>query len=567
MIFALKRTPFLLCWFFLFAVWITNCKPADETKPRLTITSVSPVVAPAGASMTVVGTGFDTNPANNFVLFGTIQAQVVSAKPNQLIIIVPVGGGYGGMSSITVNGVTVDSPTKGIISEPPVVEVTGEITTNTTWRSSSTYLLRGFVYVTNGATLTIEPGTLIRGGSAQQDPVGQSRSGTLIVEPGAKLIANGTGQNPIVFTSNKPVGQRQPGDWGGVVLIGKAPHNRPAATPFEGGFRGTLGNFNEPTDNSGSLQYVRIEFAGGSSAVSSSEPSALICYGVGSGTVLSHIQVSYCGDDGFEWFGGTVNARYLVSFGAFDDDFDTDMGYVGKVQFALALRDPDVADQSGSNCLESDNFAGQGENIDGQPLTLNNGLPMTQPVFANISSFAFAGTPLGYPTLAPKGSGPYQSAMHLRRNTAINVYNSVFVGWPEGLRLDGTTTGTLANAITNRLDLRGIVLANVGNSSTAAVRGALQITNEQAQAYFFQPARQNQLIPLADLPSLLLNNATFTLTAPAFLPRIGSPLLQQAITGGKLTDSFFNQTAYRGAFGTTDWTTGWTNWNPQATVY
>jgi hypothetical protein len=156
--------------------------------------------------------------------------------------------------------------------------------------------------------------------------------------------------------------------------------------------------------------------------------------------------------------------------------------------------------------------------------------------------------------------------MHLRRNTAISIINSVFVGWPEGLRLDGTATGTLTNASTGALSVEGVTVAN----SLTAVRGAGSITNDQATAYFTLAARKNTVIASSDLATLLLNTNSFNLTAPSFLPGSASPLLTStnAVTGGKLSDSFFSSAPYRGAFnGTDNWLSGWTNFNPQNTNY
>ncbi len=547
-----------------FIGFIAACKNNDSPAPILSVTSISPTSAPAGTTVTISGTNFATTPSSNTVNFGNVPATIMSATSTQLVVMVPVNAG----SPVTVsaNGSTATGPAFSI-SAKPVVPVSGTITANTTWTSDNVYFLRGFVNVASGATLTIQPGTIIKGGGVDDDPAGQKQAGTLIILQGAKLEAAGTAQQPIVFTSNKAAGQRNYGDWGGVVLIGKAPHNRPGNQQPEGGIGGQLGTFNEPTDNSGTLRYVRIEFGGVAlTSAANSEINGLTLYGVGSGTTIDHVQVSYSGDDSFEWFGGTVNAKYLVAYRGFDDDFDTDWGYTGKVQFGVSLRDPQVADQSRSNCFESDNFAA-GENAAGVPLTANNGLPLTQPTFANISAFLTSGTPSVASTSSTGGSGSYQSAMHLRRNTAISIINSVFVGWPEGLRLDGTTTGTLANATNGSLEVQGVTVAN----SLTAVLGAGNITNDQASTYFNLAARKNTVVASSDLPGLLLNGASFALTStPNFAPQAGSALLVSgnAITGGKVGDSFFTSAPYRGAFnGTDNWLSGWTNFDPKNTNY
>ncbi|GAA4411492.1 hypothetical protein GCM10023187_37420 [Nibrella viscosa] len=544
-------------------VAFTACKNDTEPEAVLSITSVNPTTAPIGSTITITGTQFNSTPASNTVTFGgNAIANVVTASPTQLVVTVPSNAQNGPITVMTGAGRSAISTQTFTLGARPVVQVQGEITTNTTWTRNNVYLLRGFVYVTNGAVLTIESGTLIKGGEPSTDPAGQQRGGTLIIEKGGRIEARGTAAQPIVFTSNRPAGQRGYGDWGGVVLVGRAPHNRPAATTLEGGIRGTMGTDAIANDNSGTLQYVRIEFAGiALTNANNSEINGLTLYAVGSGTTIDHVQVSYSGDDAYEWFGGTVNAKYLVAHRTFDDDWDTDWGYTGRVQFAVSLRDPAIADQSFSNGFESDNFN------PGEPATAANaGLPLTAPIFANVSNFAFSGAPST--AFAAPASGAYQSAMHLRRNTAISIYNSVFVGYPEGLRLDGTAT--LANATAGTLDLRGITLANVGiaNSTTSIpVRGAGGITDAQAQEFFNATARNNQVIPSASLATLLLNANNFSLTNPNFLPQTGSPLLQGAVTGGKLADSFFTATTYRGAFGTENWTQGWTNWDPQNTNY
>ncbi len=206
------------------------------------------------------------------------------------------------------------------------------------------YILKGWVYITDGATLTIEPGTIIKGDKATK--------AALIIEKGGKVIAQGTADEPIVFTSGQAAGSRKPGDWGGIIICGKAKNNKTEML-IEGGPRSVHGG-DLDTDNSGVLSYVRIEFAG-FPFKADQEINGLTMGSVGSGTKLDHIQVSYSNDDSYEWFGGTVNAKYLIAYHGWDDDFDTDNGYRGKVQFCLSVRNPKIADNSKSNSFESDN--------------------------------------------------------------------------------------------------------------------------------------------------------------------------------------------------------------------
>lgn len=372
---------------------------------------------------------------------------------------------------------------------PTVTIPAGEITQNTTWTKDNVYLLDGWVYVVDGVTLTIEPGTIIRGSKANK--------GSLIIEPGAKIIANGTKEQPIIFTSNEPAGQRNYGDWGGLIICGRAPVNQ-VSPQIEGGPRTIYGG-NNPDDSSGVLRYVRIEFPG-IAYQPDKEINGLTLGGVGRKTVIEYIQVSYCGDDSYEWFGGNVNARYLIAYRGWDDDFDTDYGYSGMVQFAVSLRDPQVADpQSKSNSFESDNDA-QG--------SMNQ--PFTSAVFSNVSSFG----PLS--TKNDNYSSNYLRGMHLRRNTKIQIYNSVVAGWPTGLYIEGPS---VTNAKNNELKIENSVLAGmINNFGTKS--GEWTVSEERD--WFMAPERRNDTV--VNNSDLLLEDP-FNLSNPNFMPKSNSPLL------------------------------------------
>ena len=236
------------------------------------------------------------------------------------------------------------------------VTITTSITTNTVWTSNNTYLLQGQIYVKNGATLTIQPGTVIQGDKAV------AGSGLFICQ-GSKLVANGNVNQPIVFTSNQAAGSRALGDWGGVILMGKSHLNSAGGigniegltvgpdTQFGGGANP------DTMDNSGILRYVRIEFPG-YVYQPNKEINGITLGAVGKSTTIDYVQVSFCNDDAFEWFGGNVNCRHLVSYRNLDDDFDTDNGFSGNVQFCIGVRDPNIADNpsvSTSEGFESDN--------------------------------------------------------------------------------------------------------------------------------------------------------------------------------------------------------------------
>ena len=229
--------------------------------------------------------------------------------------------------------------------------------------AQGTYLLKGWVYIADGAELTIEPGTIIKGD--------KQTKAALIVEPGGKLYAQGTADKPIVFTSEEAKGNRRPGDWGGLIICGNARNNQ-GQMQIEGGPRTKHGGSND-ADNSGIISYVRVEFAG-YPFERDKEINGVTFGSVGNGTQIDHVQVSYCNDDSYEWFGGTVNAKYLVAYKGWDDEFDTDNGFSGKVQFCLSVRDSRIADTSQSNGFESDNCA-DGAAID----------PYTTATFSNIT--------------------------------------------------------------------------------------------------------------------------------------------------------------------------------------
>jgi len=321
----------------------------------------------------------------------------------------------------------------------PTSTLSGDISTNTT--ISGVVYLDGFVHVKNGATLTIQPGTVIR---CKQTDVSLT-PGTLIITRGSKIMAQGTATAPIVFTSIKSVNDgRNPGDWGGVIILGNGVINtggvstNPNVSKVEGFntvdplryYGGTDDN-----DNSGVLSYVRIEFAGVAldPLQSNSEINGLTLGGVGASTQIDHIQVSFSGDDSFEWFGGTVDAKYLIAYRGVDDDFDVDFGFRGRVQYGLGVKDPylwDAISGGASNGFESDN--------NGTSPYL--ALPLTKPIFSNITLIGAKGdgTVYGDNTL-PSGEA-HEAAAHIRRNSSTSILNSLILGYEKGLRLQNSVT-------------------------------------------------------------------------------------------------------------------------------
>ena len=369
---------------------------------------------------------------------------------------------YRGAFDITDNTAKTDW-TSGWANFDPENEVYGtatntvstHVTTNTTW--SGIILLKNKVYVQNGVTLTIAPGTIIRGDKLTQ--------GSLIISRGAKIIADGSIDKPIVFTSNEKVGDRNEGDWGGLILLGKAKNNQPNGEALIEGVAESNGTDSkhggsDDADNSGILRYVRVEFAG--IALQPTKEINGVTFGsVGAKTVVDYVQVSFSGDDSFEWFGGAVDCKHLIAYRGIDDDFDTDFGYRGRVQFGLIVRDPEMSDAAGaSNGFESDN--------DGKGSSLK---PLTAAVFSNITMVG----PKGDGTVTLPLNEKFDKAFCIRKNSSISVFNSVSTGWKKGLSMEGTSVED---------NLTGDSLAITNNSF---VNYATKTSVTSTTPGFFQP--------------------------------------------------------------------------------
>ncbi len=430
-----------------------------------------------------------------------------------------------------------------------------------------TYLLKGWVYVTEGAELTIEAGTIIKGD--------KQTMAALIIERGGKCFAEGTAGSPIVFTSEQPKGQRKPGDWGGLIVCGKANNNQGNDVQIEGGPRTKHGGSNDD-DNSGVFRYIRVEFAG-YPFQTDKEINGITFGSVGRGTTVDHLQVSYSNDDSYEWFGGTVNCKYLVAYNGWDDEFDTDFGFSGHVQFCLSIRDPRIADTSQSNGFESDNDANG---------TITS--PYTSPIFSNVT---FIG-PMTAKNLATgfvndaayitggdmypdNGSklGKFQSAMQIRRSSKLNCYNSVAVGYPIGLIIDGEKGATVTSAKNGELHLKNLVFAGMGvlgSDNNKVYKDELYDkatdsydATQPSFSHSFFLGEGNKEMAEADL--LLTDPKS---TGQNYAPGTGSPLLAGGSFDG-VTSSYLDKTVtYIGAFKASDnWLDSWTNFDPQNTDY
>jgi hypothetical protein len=413
--------------------------------------------------------------------------------------------------------------------------------TTVTWRATNEYLLQTVIYVQTNATLIIEPGTVIKG--ATNVAAGLQRPGipelvsALWVTRGGKLIADGTREKPIVFTAegdnlNNNIPANQSSLWGGVVIMGNAVINSAkdtagnAANPkydvYEGvteagpNFEHRFGGNND-SDNSGVLRYVSIRHAGRIFAPNS-ELNCLTMGGVGSGTTLEYIEVYAGSDDGFEWWGGTVNSKYLVSAFIEDDDFDVDQGYRGTNQFWLGFKAPWHAATADSRGIESDGDLNQ--NAIGE-------LPINR-------WHAYNATIVGRGKDVTTGASGV--AWNCRDEDAPNVFNSVFAEWHTGLRLDSDGLTHFTNA-----------------TAFASIRNNLwdvTVDSNSDGKFLFSTAAFNNTIGSALLGGIsYTNNGVFD---PR--PRTGSPVYQNVLPGAPVS------VTYRGAFsGPADnWADGWT---------
>ncbi len=484
------------------------------------------------------------------------------------------------------------------VTAKPIKDVpAGNIIGNRLWSSDTIYRLNGFVrvgrderqqdnsFIQATGNLTIQAGTLIIGD--------KETKGTLVVQRGSKINAIGTPDNPIVMTSEAAIGQRLPGDWGGLVICGRVRNNQGENVQMEGGYgawHGGTVDLNDANESSGTLKYVRIEYAG-IPINPNEEVNSLTMGSVGKGTVFEYVQASYGLDDAFEWFGGSVDAKYLIAYRNLDDDLDVDFGYQGFVQFALVIRDANLADQSGSNGFEVDN------NGSGSGAT-----PFTAARFANVT------------VIGPKKTREtpintnYQHGAQLRRNSMLRIYNSFITGFPAGIYIDDERGNSSAHAMSDELRLRNVIIAGVdgwggngyGSAYDAAVEGAvagLPFLDGNGVARVNHPNVPRGTSLKQDGPTVRapgfevvewfnkteygnkrltkwtdagINPTIFDLVAyPGVLPVSGSMLLTAAKWDNvpAADADRFQKVNYVGAFGTTNWTAGWAEWLPGVKVY
>ncbi len=424
--------------------------------------------------------------------------------------------------------------------------IVGEIKSNKTLSANKQYLLRGYVRVMSGATLEIQAGTIIMGEKASK--------AALIIEKGGKIKANGTATNPIIFTSDQPAGEktRSVGDWAGIIICGKSKVNTSDGTAqYEAGILGndvaSYGGGTNPDlkDNSGEFTFVRIEFAG-IAIEKDKEINGLTLCAVGSGTTIHHVQVSYSGDDAFEFFGGTVNASHLIAYRSVDDDFDFDQGYTGNLQYGISIKDPNIVDGAGiSRGIELENKG-----------TVDRDL-YTRPV---ISNFTFLGP--GSDGLDKHGAG-----VHFGLNSRMVLVNSIIVN-AKGNAVEFNKDFPAAELKANRSLLYNNVI--FGNGANFGLLGEVKSFASVADLNDFALKAGNSMLTKLDetgLNSVSITNVDLGLQGSS--PAIGKANFVSDLLKNDLDNVFFTKETFAGAIGTSkaNWTTGWANWTPKTNKY
>ena len=446
------------------------------------------------------------------------------------------------------------------------IDVTTDITTNTTWKAENTYVLKGFIHVANGATLTIEPGTTVKG---DFNTLGAS----LFILRGAKINAVGRADAPIVFTSSRAAGQRQPGDWGGLVIVGNATINRSgveieiegtntaSGTTSGTNYKVVYSGGTTDTDNSGEMRYVRVEFAGFAPSINN-ELNSFTFAAVGSGTKLSFLQSLAGLDDAFEFFGGTVDATNLVSYESGDDHFDMSEGYRGRLQHIIALQTTQLAPRTSAGSASTDPQGIENDGCNGAGCTNGfNTAPFTIPVVAN---FTLVGTGDIASSASAGGVG-----MMLRRGTGGYYVNGVVSRWARAAFSvrDGDTyvragSTAIPNLATADFALRNILLtenAAAFQTGGSATQNTFDVTGNALEAATGATSALFTALPAS--------GATPTTATLDWTPPSASPAATGGLTtfAGKLATAagtVVTGTAYRGAANPagTKWWQGWTTY-------
>jgi hypothetical protein len=579
---------------------LTLSSNATSGTPGSTVTVTATVTAPNGAKdLTVTGATATNGP---FTFAGE-----TTALNKDVTVQIPANAVVGS----TINAVISASDNQNLTSQPaalvitvsdPTNILTGTLASNTTLVKGAPYLVKSQYIVPNGITLTVQAGAVIKGDKATK--------GVIIIQPGGKLMAVGTAAEPIVFTSSQNIGERDRGDWGGIVWLGNAYVNQATRPSIEGisptQNYGTVdatqadASVGTNTEDNGKLIYARIEYAG-IELTPNNETNSLTMGALGSGTEIDYVQTSYGGDDAFEWFGGTVNAKHIVSVSTWDDDFDTDFGWRGNVQWGLVVRNPFFADQSGSTAFESDS-QGNATAI-GSVCSDAVATGCTRGVFSNITVLGprdFNNGLGGSQTSTRSISANFTRAMHIRRRSSISIFNSFIAGFGaasnlQGLQMDDA--GTILNFTNGNGVLKNNVLlfpdatanaeygSNVAGAATTTVKGFWETASANV---IEKPGASAAWSPTPGTPAGSINpytahgitstlffggstaasypsNPNFSVTSGTLQGLVATDLFPAS---SKVDAAFFDKTlTYKGAFGASDWTDTWTEFQPLNKVY
>lgn len=413
---------------------------------------LSDLEALAGTALNSSGKVFFSGASDSANLFGLFSQSLGTFASGQLMPaanIVPTGS--------TAN--VLDCP-------GGQATISGAIGESITWPSSCEIFLDGLVFVNEGVTLTIQPGTTVKGLRNPSNPPPSA----LIFRRGADIVANGTAEQPIVFTSDAPEGGRAAGDWGGVALNGAAPANCIGFPDCQAeGLEGVVYGGDDPNDSSGVLRYVRIEYAGRLLSVDN-ELNIFTMNAVGAGTTVEYVQAHVGLDDGVEWFGGTVKANHVVSTGAADDMFDWQIGFTGSLQYAYGAQNGANIDTAGSHGFEGDNNE---DDFDREP--------RSDPRICNATLIGAKGQPGGDVTnvglLLRRGTiGQFGQVIVTQFNTAgVEVRDVATVD--EACDAGGGLTGALLaqDSIFFNLGADGVTYAQNNSSTEGAVCQATDI--------------------------------------------------------------------------------------------
>ncbi|MGH7498422.1 MAG: hypothetical protein ACREL3_06175, partial [Gemmatimonadales bacterium] len=433
--------------------------PAGVTSSQLSLTSIRVSwTAASGATGYLVERADASSPGS----FAQVGGGIVTGTSYDDDVSEGVAYSYR-VASVSASDTSAFSTVVNFTTGKKAAVVTGPITASRTLFVDTVYTLSGYVKVQSGATLTVQPGTRIEGDTT-------TAGSSLWILRGAKIDAQGTADKPIVFTSARAPGNRKPGDWGGIIVIGNGIINRTGGPILtEGGAAGAAEDYSGGTDNndnSGTLRYVRIEFAGYDiSNGAGQELNSLSNYAVGRGTTYEYIQTMSGLDDSFEYWGGAVDGRYLISYESGDDHFDWTEGYRGRNQFLIALQTQRLTPQSGAGVFSSDPRGFEGDGCDpavsgcivvNTPVGAGTSTPYSMPVWAN---FTLIGTGQlgGFPT---DGNGAV-----LRRGTGGTLFNGIIARFP-GTGLDIRDAFSDSLRLRDSLNITNLILAENGPAAT-----------------------------------------------------------------------------------------------------